>query len=39
MVAHQGQREEHLTGEPSNESGREAHETVRLDQLIEIDTK
>ena len=39
MVPHEGQRQQHLAREAADESGREAHEAVRLDQLVEIDAQ
>jgi len=39
MMAHQAQGHDHLTGEPPNQGGREAHETIGLDQLVQVDTE
>ena len=39
MMPHQGQRSEHLACEPSNERRRETCETIRLDQLVQVDTQ
>ena len=39
MVTHQREGLQHLACEPSNETGREAMEVVRLDQLIEVDAQ
>lgn len=39
MVSHERQRKEHLTCEASDESSGEANETIRFDELIEVDTE
>ena len=39
MVPHEGQRQQHLAREAADEGGRETHEAVRLDQLVEIDAQ
>jgi hypothetical protein len=39
MMAHQAQGHDHLAGEPPNQGGREAHETIGLDQLVQVDTE
>ena len=38
MMSHQGQGSEHLAREPSNERRRETRKTIRLDQLVQVDT-
>ena len=39
MMPHQGQRSEHLAREPTNERRRETRKTIRLDQLVQVDTQ
>lgn len=39
MVTHQREGLQHLACEPSNETGCEAMEVVRLDQLVEVDAQ
>lgn len=39
MMPHQRQTKEHLASKSSNEISREASETVRLDEFVEIDAK
>ena len=39
MMPHQRERLKHLAGEAPDESGGEAHETVGLDELVQIDAQ
>lgn len=39
MMAHQRQRQKHLTCEPPYERSGKSYETVRLDELVEVDAQ